>query len=334
MRKRSIFITICFILTGVFNNGFAGIGSSGAQFLQIGGGVRALSIGSAFVAVADGLDAIYWNPAGVAGLNTNRNFALSHINYFADMSFDNAAFTMPTFGGVIGLSGMALLSGDIEITTVEEPDGTGETYSANDYAFGLTYATNLTQKFSVGVTGKLINQSIDELSATSWGLDIGAVYQIGVFNNMKAGFAIVNFGPDLRYNGDDLLFRTAVFEDETSQAEDVRAEYLTEKYQMPLRLQMGFSMDVFRSEQHSMVAAVDAINPNDQNESFVFGVEYALMDRYFLRAGYSDINDKGLTAGMGLNVGNMNAGGLSIDYGFEAHQYLGDLHRFGVGLVF
>lgn len=334
MRKLSIIIMTVVILASMTHTGYAGIGSSGAQFLQIGGGVRALSMGSAFVGVANGLDAIYWNPAGLATLNTTRNFAINHTNYFADMSFDNVAFTMPAFGGVVGVSGLALLSGDIEVTTVEEPDGTGEDYSANDYAFGLSYATNLTQKFSVGVSGRMISQSIAELSATSWSLDVGAIYRIGVFNNMKVGFSIVNFGPDMRYTGDDLLFRTAVFTEEGAQAEDVRAEYLTEKYQLPLRLQMGFSMDVFRSGNHAMIAAIDAINPNDQDESFVVGVEYALMERYFLRAGYGDVNDKGLTAGMGLNIGNVNTGAFTIDYGFEAHQYLGDLHRFGVGFVF
>jgi len=138
----------------------------------------------------------------------------------------------------------------------------------------------------------------------------------------------------MRYTGDDLLFRTRVYDEVADQDEDVRAEYLTEAYQMPLRLQMGLSMDVFRADNQRLIAAVDAINPNDQDEAFVVGLEYALMERYFIRAGYTDINEKGLTAGLGLNIGNMDMGGILIDYGFEGHQYLGELHRFSVGLVF
>jgi hypothetical protein len=312
---------------------FAGTGTSGAQFMQIGAGVRALSMGSAFVGLAEGIDAVYWNPAGLAS-SQNMMVTFGHTDYFADMSFENLGLSFPMGDGVIAISGIALLSGNIEETTVEDPDGTGNIFTANDYAFGVTYSMNMTEKFSLGVTGRVISQSLAELSALGWAMDIGAVYRVGLLNNLRIGFAIQNFGPDLRYTGDDLLFRTKVYADEDAQAADARAEYLTEMYQMPLTFQVGIAIDVIDTENSKLVAVVDGINPNDQMETMGMGLEFSFQDSYFLRAGYTDKNEKGLSAGAGLKTNAGGGFGAGIDYGYEAHQYLGDLHRFAVTLSF
>ncbi len=314
--------------------GSAGIGSSGAQFLQIGAGIRALSMGSAYAGYADGIDAIYWNPAGIANLNSKMYLNINHAEYLAEMTFDNFALTAPMLGGTFGLSGGGLLSGDIDVTTVEEPDGTGKTYTANDFFVGASYARNLTGKFAAGITLKFVNQNIAELSSLGWAMDIGAVYRTGLLNNLRLGFSVTNFGPDLRYKGDDIIFRTKVYQDETGQEEDVRAEYLTEEYQLPLKLQVGIAIDLINTENQSMVLAIDGINPSDQKETFGIGVEYILLGRYSLRGGYSNLNDKGFTAGGGLMIGDPKALNFRIDYGFEGHEYLGEIHRFGFNFAF
>jgi len=313
---------------------FGGIGSSGAQFMQIGAGTKAIGMGSAYTAYAEGIDAIYWNPAGLVSLENNTHFSIGHVNYFADMSFDNIAFTMPMFNGVIGFSGIGLFSGDIEITTVEEPEGTNETYTANEYAIGITYSTKLTDKFSAGVTLKLIHQGLAELSADGWAMDLGAVYNTKIFNNLRFGFAILNFGPDLRYEGDDLIFRTRKDQDQISQDEDARAQYVTELYQLPLRLQIGIAIDVINMENQKIVATLDGINPNDQTETFGAGLEYTLFNRISLRAGYSKINEKDLTAGLSAMVGDPAETAMIVNYAYENHEYLGELHRFGIDFSF
>jgi hypothetical protein len=114
----------------------------------------------------------------------------------------------------------------------------------------------------------------------------------------------------------------------------VRAEYLTEAYQLPLKLQLGLAIDVINTENQRIVLAVDGINPNDQQETFAFGMEYILLGRYSLRGGYSEINNKGFTAGGGLMLGQPGALGFRIDYGYEGHEYLGEIHRFGFNFVF
>src|SRR6056297_1782183 len=44
---------------------FAKVGTFGAQFLKVGVSARATAMGSAYTAVGDNAEAVYWNPAGI-----------------------------------------------------------------------------------------------------------------------------------------------------------------------------------------------------------------------------------------------------------------------------
>lgn len=317
-----------------FTCSFAGTGSAGAQFLQIGGGTKAIGMGSAYVAYAQNCDAIYWNPAGLAFLNNKKNFSVTHLNYFAEMNYENIAFTIPLLNGTMGVSLVGLLSGDIEVTTVDQQEGTGENYSSNDFAVGLSYSTHLTDKFSIGATFKIIQLELAELSAQGWAFDMGAIYNTGIMNNLRIGFVITNFGPDMRYKGDDLIFKTKVYKDRDSQEEDARGQYLTELFQLPLKLQIGIAIDVINADGHKLVATLDGINPNDYNETFGIGLEYSINRKYFLRMGYTSLFEKSISAGASASVGNFADFNILINYGFEVHNYLGDLHRIGTDIIF
>jgi hypothetical protein len=310
-----------------------GTGSSGAQFLQIGGGTKALGMGSAFVAYAEGLDAIYWNPAGLS-FNKDQNFSVTHLNYFAEMSYDNVAYSRPLGEGTIGISAIGLFSGDIEITTTGQQEGTGETYRADEFAIGISYGSSLTEKFSVGATFKFIHMGLADLSARGWAMDIGAIYKTGLLNNLRLGFVISNFGPDMRYEGDDLVFNTKVHENQDAQQQDARGQYLTELFQLPLKLQVGIAFDVMNTENQKLVATIDGINPNDYKETFGTGLEYAYNNSYFLRFGYANIFDRGITAGASAQFAQFTDMIVVLNYGLEIHNYLGDLHRIGIDIKY
>ncbi len=331
LKNKNAVITI-FLFTAL--NVYAGIGSSGAQFLQIASGSRASAMGSAYTAYARGLDAIYWNPAGLAELSDKSYLSVTHLSYFAAMNFENIAYATPFMDGFMGFSLISLLSGDIERTTLDQPTGTGETYTANEFAFSATYSRSFTDKFSMGISFKVIYQELAELSARGWAMDVGATYNTGLLNNLRFGFAVTNFGPDMRYNGDDLIFQTRVNSDQPAQEEDARAELLTQLYQLPLKLQVGIAFDVFNEEGQKMVATIDGINPADYPETFAFGLEYVFENNYYLRAGYSSLYEKGLSAGIGAGFKELLNTDIIINYGFELHDYLGELHRVGADLAF
>ncbi|KPL19501.1 MAG: hypothetical protein AMJ92_02525 [candidate division Zixibacteria bacterium SM23_81] len=306
----------------------ARLGGSGAQFLVLGGGCRSVGMGGAYVAMAEGTDAIYFNPAGLGHLDAP-TFSFSHGEVFADINLENVAFATPALGGVVGVSGVGFLSGEITRTTFEDQEGeTGETFSANDFAFGLSYARMMTDKFTAGLTFKFINQNIDKVSANGWAFDVGGTYMMGM-GNLRLGFAIRNFGPDLSYSGEDLEFDTGLPEYEEVE-EDIPAAYKSEAYPMPLIFQVGLAYDLLYSGPNRFTAVLDGIHPNDQDETFNMGLEYGFNDSYFARVGYTGRSSMGFTAGLGARV-TLGGGVLAgIDYSYEDHEYLDAIQRFSL----
>lgn len=325
--KRMIVVTlailICFPLMAE-----ARLGGSGAQFLVLGGGCRAVALGGAFVALAEGTDAIYFNPAGLANLDAT-TFSFNHGELFADMNLENVAFATPALGGVVGISGVGFLSGSMKRTTFEDQEGeTGGTFTANDFALGLSYARMMTDKFTAGLTVKYINQNIDRVDANGWAFDLGGTYAVGV-GDLKLGFAIRNFGSDMAYTGENLEFDTGL-EDFPEVDEDIPATYKSENYPLPMVFQMGITYDLISSGASRVTAVLDGVHPNDQDESFTAGMEYGFNDSYFARVGYNGRTNMGLTAGLGARV-TLSQGILAgIDYSYEDHEFLDAIQRFSL----
>lgn len=308
----------------------ARLGGAGAQFLTIGSGSRPLALGGAYVALAEGIDAIYWNPAGLA-MEEHTVFSFSHIQLFANqLKKENVAFVRPGLGGAIGVSAIAFLSGDIDITTVESPEGTGETYTANDFAAGISYARMMTDKFTAGLTLKLINQNIYQCSAFGWAFDLGGTYNTGL-RNLRLGFVIQNFGPDMRFGGELLEFSTSTTE---LMNEDVAAQYKSSSYSLPLSFQVGVAYDLLSSGNNRIIALLDGVHPIDQDEIFAAGLEYWLGETYSIRLGYTDRDNKGLSFGLGAKIplgGNVRA---LVDYGYMLHDYLDATQHFTISFSY
>ncbi len=186
-------IFIVFILSAGCIIGQSKIGSTAAPFLNIAVSPRAISMGGAFVATANDVSGLYWNPAGVAQVESNEAM-FSYSKWFADITYNWAGAMLNLEGaGTVGLSVTYLDYGDIEITTLSEQDGTGQFYSAYDMALGLTYAYNLTDRFSLGGTVKYIQQKIWNSSASAFAVDLGVLFNSDI-NGLRIGATITNFG--------------------------------------------------------------------------------------------------------------------------------------------
>ncbi len=307
-----------------------GLGRAGAQFLTVGSGSRPLALGGAYVALAEGGDAIYWNPAGMA-TEERTVFSFSHTQLFAgQLKKENVAFIHPGLGGTVGLSAIAFLSGDIDITTVEEPEGTGEAYTANGFAAGISYARMMTDKFTAGITLKLINENIYKCSSFGWAFDLGGIYNTGL-RNLRLGFVIQNFGPDLRYGGELLEFSTSTTE---VMNEDVSAQYKSSPYSLPLSFQVGVAYDLLTSGNNRITAVLDGVHPIDQDETFAGGLEYWLGETYSIRLGYTDRNNKGLSFGLGAKIPLGNEVKAVVDYGYVMHDYLDATQNFTISFSY
>lgn len=328
---------IIFILSVTFAIGQSKVGSTSAPFLNIGIGPRAISMGGAFVATASDVSSLYWNPAGASRSNTNEAM-FSHSSWFADINYSWAG-AMLKLGdaGTIGLNLTYLDYGDMEVTTLAEQDGTGQFFTAYDLSMGLTYAYNLTDRFSLGGTVKYIQSKIWNTSASAFATDIGVLFHSDI-NGLRIGATITNFGTGMKMDGKDLLVQHDIDPNNYGNNDQILASLETDEFPLPLTFRIGLAMDLVDNEEHRITLAVDALHPNDNDESLNVGGEYMFNNLVAFRVGYKSLfltnTEEGLTAGVGLNYNFSNDFGVRIDYAYQDFGMLDYTQHFSLGIKF
>ncbi|MCH7972521.1 MAG: PorV/PorQ family protein [Bacteroidetes bacterium] len=340
MKKFLLVIAILFALMQCI--GFSQVtktGTTAAKFLSIGIGPRANGMGGAFTSVANDISALYWNPAGIAELTQNEAmFTYTSIFKDLDINLNYFAFVIPTEDwGNFGLSVTALDYGKMEVTTELFPEGTGETFSVASYAFGLSYAKNITEWFAAGITIKYITEGIFNSSANGLAFDVGTVFKTPFFG-IKFASIITNYGSKMQMSGDDLLIRHDADPTRRGNNETVDAFYKTDLFELPLKLQIGISKDFQFLEGQRLTIAVDATHPNDNSEYANIGGELSFLDNLVsLRGGYKGLfledNQEGLTLGVGLNY-VLGVFAVGVDYSYQEFEFLSYIHSFSVSFKF
>lgn len=308
------------------------LGTSGAQFLQIPVGAKGASLGSAYISNNNDASAVFWNPAGIAGITGNAAH-FSHLRWFGMFSMNAASLVYNAGDAGVFAAGVVVFSMDqMEITTETKPNGTGQFFDAQDLAFGISYARNLTDQFAAGITAKYISQRIWNETADGIAFDIGTQYRLD-FNNLVIAMSMSNFGPDLKLDGEDLY----VTHDVNSSIPLNRltpASLNTDQYPLPLVFQVGIGMDLFRYEFIKMRMELNAVHPNDNYERINSGAEISFFDRFFLRGGYKyNYDQEKFTFGAGANL-PLGSTLLSFDYAYSVYEVLPDIQRVSVGINF
>ncbi len=313
------------------------VGSTAAPFLNIGIGPRAIGMGGGFAATANDVTALYWNPAGIS--RTEYNEAIfSHTRWFADITFNwaGAKINLGDYGAV-GLSLTYLDYGKMEVTTLREQDGTGEFFSAKDMSLALSYAYNLTDRFSIGGSVKYINQSIWNSSADAVAFDLGTLFYSEIFN-MRIAATISNFGTDMKLSGKDLLVLYDVDPNIYGNNDQILANLRTDAYPLPLLFRVGVAMDVVNTPMHKITLGVDALHPNDNSESLNIGGEYVFNNFISLRAGYKNLflknSQEGLTLGIGVKYDFSEGYGFSFDYAYQEFGILKNTQHLAISVRF
>ena len=313
------------------------VGTVAASFLEIEVGSRAIGMGGAYVAVVDDATAIYWNPAGLARISKSEA-VLVHTNWLVDTSFDFVAIVFPVGNrGIFGASITSLSTDDMEVRTVLLPEGTGERFSTSDISAGLSYALDLTDRFSIGVTAKYISQKIWHMSASGFAMDIGTLFKTN-FNGMTIGMSISNFGTSMRLQGNDIFVNYDEAPNFGGSNDRIPAFKQTENYSLPLLLRVGLAMDIVNTESNVVTVALNAAHPNDNTESVSMGVEYAIGDVVALRVGYKNSflrdSEEGITAGVGTKL--VLAGGIAftVDYAYQDFGRFNNTQMFSLALEF
>jgi predicted porin len=210
-------------------------------------------------------------------------------------------------------------------------------FSAGSYAFGLSYARNLTDRFSIGLTAKFIHEQIFHSTANGAAMDIGALFDTQ-FYGMKIGMSITNYGTKMQMGGRDLQAQLDVDPTVSGNSETTQALLKTDAYELPLMFRIGVSVDVLKGYGKSnLILAVDALHPNDDVEYLNIGCEYTFNKMVSLRAGYKTLfakeSEEGLSLGAGIHypVGGVR---LMLDYAYHDFGVLKDVQKFSIGIGF
>jgi hypothetical protein len=308
------------------------------EFLRIGVGARALGMGSAFAGLADDGTAAYWNPAGLATLESREVTAMHAEQFGSIVKYDFLSFTMPL--GSPGKAKQGLAVSLIRLGVDEIPDtrgldiidvnGNGKFdypedrlivdesrfvfQSDNDLALLFSYAREVGKGFSLGGNLKIIRQWLgDSLRSSGFGLDLGALY-VGA-SGWSAGAKLTDATTT------QILWNTG-----------------TNEYIAPSLRVGGARTLSFKNRRHTVTAALDvqvgfadeqlSSQANLGSVTFEFhpGLEYWLERRVAVRAGFEAQN---FSAGAGFRYRK-----LGLDYAYLDHQDLDASHRISALFAF
>jgi len=301
------------------------IGSATGQFLEISLHVRNMGMGNAGTSLVNGASAAMINPAGIVDLSEDSEFDtyMSYVKWPADISFGavGAAYRVRSIG-VFSVNAKYAYFGDEVRTSPEQPFGDG-TFSMGAMSLGLSYARNLTDKFSFGLTVKHVSENYDNSSYSQIAWDMGTLFRTG-YRNLNLGMSILHFSKEAQFDGKFLDYS-----DQVKYALGDSSKF--SNWPLPITFRTGLSMDALNTESMQAKIALDMIHSNNSDEIYGFGAELNYLNKYSIRTGYQYGTDiQGFSLGGGLKFVN----NIRIDYAFNTMEYFGPRHRFSFGLDF
>lgn len=331
MKKRFIVlgvILVLFILSSpIYAQKRGKLGQAGLTFLDIPVGPRATGMGNAYICVGNDANAVFWNPAGIAFVS-NREIVGNHTSWIADINHLSGAFVYNSGKyGVFGISFITMDYGKMIGTRVafteEGYENIGD-LSPSEFAVGIAYARQVTDKFSFGIHGKYVNQDLGksitgymiadtntvENSISEFAFDFGTIFYTG-FKDLRIAMSTRNFSREVSYR--------------------------LESFPLPLTFSFGAAMNIlsfFDMEDHTLTLAIDAIHPRDYPERINSGLEYWFRDIFAIRAGYKfGTDEEGYTLGLGLKQG-VGMIKFKIDYSFSDFGHFDPVHMISIGTLF
>lgn len=346
MKKTIYSIIFLLVLGGLATEVKAGNpdrqGEAGAYELLMIPYARAAGLHAMTTANVSGVESIRVNPAGLARINT------TELSFSNGIYLTGTGITMNAFGvarkvgksGAFGFSLMALDFGDIPVTTTDQPEGTGTTFSPNFFNLGMSYAHTFENKVTVGITLRGVSESTADISAFAFAVDAGVQYVTGEDDNFKFGISLRNVGGKMKFSGEGL--------NEVNNVEGGYQITLAQRsagYELPSMLNIGLSYDFLFGTTGRLTALGNFTSNSFSQDQLGGGLEFSLKELFMLRAGYryefssgspeeferplySGLS-AGATVSLPLSKENKNRK-ISIDYAYRQTKIFSGTHNIGV----
>ena len=334
------------IVTMVFpSSSFAGnpdrAGQAGATELLINPWPRSSGWGNANTGSVRGLEAIFGNVAGTA-FTKKTDVIFAHTQWQKGSDENVNAFGITQKLGessVLGLAVMAMDFGDINVTTVSNPDGGLGTYSPSLMNINFSYAKIFSQTIYGGINIKIIDESISNVNAGGFAVDAGIQYVTGSNDdkdNVKFGISLKNVGTPMSFGGDGLSTRVT-----SSSGYELTVEQRTASFEIPSLVNIGATFDIHPAKDHRISIAGNFTSNSFTMDQYSLGLEYGFRNLFMVRGGFTyeenlfdDIlrtnASSGPAAGFTLQIPLGKSGkSFDLDYSYRATKPWDGTHTFG-----
>lgn len=322
------------------------VGEAGAAELLINPWAQSSGWNGLNVANVTGMESMRTNVAGLAFTNkTEVGFSRTMWLEGSDIDINAFAIAQKMGEGALGISVVSLNMGEVAVTTTELPEGTGATFEPRFSHIGLSYSRKFADYLSGGITLRGISQSISDVNAFGFALDVGIIYVTGSEihpEKVKFGIALKNVGTPMRFGGDGLSFRS----DPPDGTYVISVDQQAEDFELPSLLTIGLSYDFYIAEQHRITAAGNFTSNSFYKDQIGLGLEYGLkiknVERFMLRASYryeegitSDVDrttaHTGIAAGFSFQQPLRQDGPeFAIDYAYRTSNPFNGSHTLGL----
>jgi hypothetical protein len=287
---------------------FKKLGTTGFNFVKIGQSARPVAMGSAYMAISNDINSIFWNPAGLTHIE-RAAYTFSYNRWFADSKLYSGAVAYRFGASVFGVSMVSFQTKPFEETTIFEPTGTGKMVEGNDFAIGVAYAYQFTDRLSFGANFRYLQESLFEDSNTTFDASVGTLFYTG-FRNSRLAMTLKNFGQD------NTVIAESAF--------------------MPVVYTIAGAMEVVGKVGDPTYLTLSAENvfAIDYEGRVHLGAELWLVNTLALRGGYKwnyDAEDFSIGAGLKRTFGTAS---LSVDIAYTHSDFFNAPLRFTVNGTF
>lgn len=303
MRRRNVFmapavkalIALLLLSNAPVGVSAGGIGTSGATFLLIRPMARPAGMGNAYTGLAEGIEALAFNPAGITSVD-KWDVGLSQILYPLDMYYSYGAVARRINPKGVAAVHLTYLGGeDVSRNSLGQSTGTFSNY---DVGFGLSYGHQLAPEIAVGGTLRYIQSKLATYNASAIGADIGVKYSPLGWKGLTIGAALQNIGTGLNF--------------------------ISSSSPQPLAARVGVAWQP-AYEKYTLTG--DLSFDREAQGRVNVGAEYRVIPSFALRTGFDVANDANLTRALKFGAGFLSRVG-SFDYAFESFGPTGNNHRF------
>ena len=284
------------------------------NFLRNDVSARAAALGGSFVSMTDDPNAVFYNPSVLATLS-GPQVSFGFFKHLLNINSGYASYGTDVDGfGYVGAGIIYINYGDF--TRTNDLGNVLGTFTANELAISLGYATELAPRVQYGANVKFIYSGIAEATSTAAGLDLGVLYSFEE-PHLTVGMSLLNLGTQLD-------------------------PYLSTRESLPLDLKIGGTIQpehlplLLNLNFHKLnETANDFV---DHFRSFSVGGEFLVSEAARLRVGFNNERRRDLKLGTSAGLAGFSFGGgvlvgmYKVDYAFNSYGKIGSLHRISLGV--